>query len=56
MNAVLSPTKKSKSKAKLPIGIRATIYSFLPLSTLIDSICRVSRYERKLIAQTDLMD
>jgi len=48
--------KSVKSQEKLPHGIRGMIYSYLPLSVLIDTICRISKYERKLISSSDLLD
>ena len=40
----------------MPRGLRAMVYSYLPLAVLIELVCRVSKEERQLIRGSELID
>jgi hypothetical protein len=40
----------------LPKGIRALIYSYLPLNYLIKTISKISRVDRKILAESEILD
>lgn len=44
------------SKQLLPAGIRATVYSFIDLMTLIKVIQGVSKKDRSLLLTTEILD
>ena len=45
-----------KVKKRVPVNIRALIYSFLPFNDLINTISKLSKQERDLIITSEILD
>ena len=50
-------SKQIESKSiQLTSGLRAMVYSYLPLGSLMQTICKLSKQERQMLIENQLLD
>jgi hypothetical protein len=43
-------------KQTFPIGIRCIFYSFMTVKELLDTVCKISKKDRKQITKSEILD
>ena len=55
-NSSSSESSIQSKKLHYPVGIRCIVFSFMTVKELLDTVCKVSKKDRKQITKSEILD